>query len=162
MQTINFCFGSIAISFCFNFGQILGLFTLFGPFGAIFGVGVRFKNFFGTCLHRLTTFILEVQLYLASKIFLVYFAWRLGPIRILKFTKNIVVLPRVATNLVLSRKCEFNLVDPFTGPHMYQVRLPKNQSLWVMWLNIFGRNSPEIPFQVQSRHLYCDVRLRRT
>ena len=66
MQTINFCFGSIAISFCFNFGQILGLFTLFGPFGAIFGVGVRFKNFFGTCLHRLTTFILEVQLYLAS------------------------------------------------------------------------------------------------
>ena len=78
--------------------------------------------------------------------FLVSFAWRLGPIKILKFTKNIVVLPRVATNLVLSRKCEFNLVDPFTGPHMYQVRLPKNQSLWVMWLNIFGRNSPEIPF----------------
>ena len=66
MQTINFCFGSIAISFCFKFGQILGLFTLFGSFGDIFGVGVRFKNFFGTCLHRLTTFILEVQLYLAS------------------------------------------------------------------------------------------------
>ena len=36
------------------------------PFGAIFGVGVRFKNFFGTYLHRLTTFILEVQLYLAD------------------------------------------------------------------------------------------------
>ena len=94
---------------------------------------------------------LKKKLVQSSKIFqnlsfLVSFAWRLGPIKILKFTKNIVVLPRVATNLVLSRKCEFNLVDPFTGPHMYQVRLPKNQSLWVMWLNIFGRNSPEIPF----------------
>ena len=94
---------------------------------------------------------LKIKLVQSSKIFqnlsfLVSFAWRLGPIKILKFTKNIVVLPRVATNLVLSRKCEFNLVDPFTGPHMYQVRLPKNQSLWVMWLNIFGRNSPEIPF----------------
>ena len=66
MQTINFCFGSTVLSFCFSFGQILGLFALFGLFGAIFGVGVRFKNFFGTCLHRLTTFILEVQLYLAS------------------------------------------------------------------------------------------------
>jgi len=35
----------------------------FGPFctfWALFGVGVRFKDFFGTCLHRLTTFILEV------------------------------------------------------------------------------------------------------
>ena len=32
----------------------------FWAFGAIFGVGLRFKNFFGTCLHRLTTFILEV------------------------------------------------------------------------------------------------------
>ena len=60
MQTINFCFGSKALSFCFSFDQILGLFALFGLFGAIFGVGVRFKNFFGTCLHRLTTFILEV------------------------------------------------------------------------------------------------------
>ena len=102
--TNNFCFGSIAISFCFNFGQIFGLFTLFGPFGAIFGVWVRFSNlgltnikyhfwfwkyspiflffgasfalfgpfganfrvwvwskrYFGTFLHRLTTFIFEV------------------------------------------------------------------------------------------------------
>ena len=40
-----------------NFGPF---FAFFGLFGAIFGVGVRSKNFFGTCLHRLTTFILEV------------------------------------------------------------------------------------------------------
>ena len=66
MQCINFCFGITGLSLCFSFDQILGLFALFGLFGAIFGVGVRFKNFFGTCLHRLTTFILEVQLYLAS------------------------------------------------------------------------------------------------
>ena len=33
---------------------------------AVDGVGVRFKNFFGTYLHRLTTFILEVWLYLAD------------------------------------------------------------------------------------------------
>ena len=44
----------------------MGLFALFGLFGAIFGVGVSSKNFFGTCLHGLTTFILEVWLYLAS------------------------------------------------------------------------------------------------
>ena len=92
-------------------------------------------------------FLLFASVAPLSSTALYYFGlWRLGPIKILKFTKNIVVLPRVATNLVLSRKCEFNLVDPFTGPHMYQVRLPKNQSLWVMWLNMFGRNSPEIPF----------------
>ena len=43
-----------------DLAPIWGLFALFGPVGAIFGVGVKFKNFFGTCLHRLTTFILEV------------------------------------------------------------------------------------------------------
>ena len=56
MQTINFCFGSTALSFCFKFGQILGLFSLFEsfgviffwPVGAIFGVEVRLKNIFGT------------------------------------------------------------------------------------------------------------------
>ena len=35
-------------------------FTFFGPFEAIFGVGVKFKKNFETYLHRLTTFILEV------------------------------------------------------------------------------------------------------
>ena len=60
MQSINFGFGSTTLSFCFYFGQIWGLFALFGPLGAIFGVEVRFKNIFGTYLHRLTTFILEV------------------------------------------------------------------------------------------------------
>ena len=56
----QYLFGRYSRIFLFLFGQILGLFALFGLFGAIFGVGVRFKNFFGTCLHRLTTFILEV------------------------------------------------------------------------------------------------------
>ena len=35
------------LSFRFSFGQILVLFAHFGLFGAIFGVGVRFKNFLG-------------------------------------------------------------------------------------------------------------------
>ena len=53
----RFGLGSIALSFCFYFGQIWGLFC---PFWAIFGVEVRYKNIFGTYIHRLTTFILEV------------------------------------------------------------------------------------------------------
>ena len=36
MQTINFCFESTAISFCFKFSQIWGLFSLFESFGVIF------------------------------------------------------------------------------------------------------------------------------
>ena len=43
---------------------MLGLFALFGPFGAIFGVGVRFKNIFGTYQCRLSIFVSEVQPYL--------------------------------------------------------------------------------------------------
>ena len=71
MQTINFCFESTALSFCFKFCQILGLFSLFEPFGvfflpvgAIFGVEVRLENIFGTYKCRLSTFVLEVQPYL--------------------------------------------------------------------------------------------------
>ena len=43
------------------------LFVFKSALGDIFGVGVgvRFKSFFGTYLHRLTTFILEVLLCLA-------------------------------------------------------------------------------------------------
>ena len=41
----------------FSFGPFWGL---FGPRGAIFGVGFRSKSFFGTYLHSLTTFVLEV------------------------------------------------------------------------------------------------------
>ena len=44
-----------------NFGAV---FALFGPLGAIFGVGVRFKNIFGTYLCSQSTLVLEVQLYL--------------------------------------------------------------------------------------------------
>ena len=53
----HFWFGSKGLSFNFQFSLILGL---FGPFWAIFGVGVRSKNYFGTYLHSLTTFVLEV------------------------------------------------------------------------------------------------------
>ena len=42
----------------------LGLFSLFGPLGAIFGVEVRFKNIFGTYLCSQSTLVLEVQPYL--------------------------------------------------------------------------------------------------
>ena len=44
MQSINFGFGSTALSFCFYFGQIRGLFCPFWSFGAIFGVRIRLKN----------------------------------------------------------------------------------------------------------------------
>ena len=71
MQTINFCFGSTALSFCFKFSRILGLFSLFESFGvfflsvgAIFGVEVRLENIFGTYKCRLSIFVLEVQPYL--------------------------------------------------------------------------------------------------
>ena len=47
--------------FCFLFCRIWGLlFALFRSFEAIFGVGIKLKNLFGTYLHRLKTFILEV------------------------------------------------------------------------------------------------------
>ena len=46
--------------FAFASAKFRAFFALFGPLGAIFGVEVRFKNIFGTYLHRLTTFILEV------------------------------------------------------------------------------------------------------
>ena len=72
MQTINFCFESTALSFCFKFGQILDLFHFFNPselsffltVGAVFGVEVRLENIFGTYKCRLSIFVLEVQLYL--------------------------------------------------------------------------------------------------
>ena len=57
------------IPHCFQFGLILGLFELFWALGAIFGVGVRSKNFFGTYLHSLTTFVLEVCGFLALSYF---------------------------------------------------------------------------------------------
>ena len=50
----------------FSFGQILGLFALFGLFGAIFEDRIRFKNIFGTYLCRQSTLVLEVQLYLVA------------------------------------------------------------------------------------------------
>ena len=72
MSTINFGFGCTALTFCFKFCHILGLFcTFFWPFWAIFwsfraifGVGVRFKNIFGTYLCSQSTLLLEVQPYL--------------------------------------------------------------------------------------------------
>ena len=72
MHTIKFCFGSAALSFSFEFGQVWGLFAhfgsfgtiRFGPLGAIFGVRVRFKNIFGTHLCRQSILVLEVQPYL--------------------------------------------------------------------------------------------------
>ena len=46
--------------FVYNLAKFGAFFTFFGPFEAIFGVGVKFKKNFETYLHRLTTFILEV------------------------------------------------------------------------------------------------------
>ena len=46
--------------FAFASAKFRTFFALFGPLGAIFGVEVRFKNIFGTYLHKLTTFKLEI------------------------------------------------------------------------------------------------------
>ena len=63
MCTIYF-FGKGSSIFLFLIWQNLGPFALLRPFGDIFKVGVRFKNFFRTyqCAH--STLVLEVQLYL--------------------------------------------------------------------------------------------------
>ena len=63
MYTTRFSFGSKAPSL-FEIGHNLGLFALFLPLRAIFGVGVRFKNFFLTILYRQSTLVLKVQPYL--------------------------------------------------------------------------------------------------
>ena len=66
MQAINFGLWSTVLSVC-SYSPNLGPFLHFlGSSGLFFGVGVGFKNFFGTYLYRLTAFILEVSLYLAS------------------------------------------------------------------------------------------------
>ena len=67
MYTTNFGFGSKAPSL-FEIGHNLGLFALFLPLRAIFGVGVRFKNFFLTILYRQSTLVLKVQPYLLFSI----------------------------------------------------------------------------------------------
>ena len=60
----QFWFWKYSPIFLFFIGQFLALFALFGLFAAIFGVGVRFKNFFGTYLCKQLTEVLEVQPYL--------------------------------------------------------------------------------------------------
>ena len=63
----QFLFWKYSPIFLFSIWPNFGPFCNFlGPSGLFLGLGFRLKNFFGTCLHRLTTFILEVQLYLAS------------------------------------------------------------------------------------------------
>jgi len=68
ISTINFCFGSAALSFCFIRAQLGPLLHFFGPFkaiflpfGAIFGVKIRFKNIFGAYLCRKSFLVFEVQ-----------------------------------------------------------------------------------------------------
>ena len=49
--------------FVFNLATIKACFALFGPFRAIFGVGVKFKNFFKTFLCKQSILVLEAQPY---------------------------------------------------------------------------------------------------
>ena len=58
-SSVDWHFRSVSkdLSFAFNLGP---LFALFGPCWAIFGVELRLENFFGTYVHRLIDFILEV------------------------------------------------------------------------------------------------------
>ena len=70
MKPINvdyqFWFWNYNPIFCFDSAPFWAFLDLFGPFWAIFGVGVRSKNFFGTYLHSLTTFVLEVFAFYGS------------------------------------------------------------------------------------------------
>ena len=81
MYTINFGFVSTELSFVFKsatFGPLLHFLGPFGlsflGFGAFFGVGVRFKNIFGTYLCRQSTLVLKVQPYLLVFNFAAYWA----------------------------------------------------------------------------------------
>ena len=56
----QFWFWNYSPIFFFHSAQFGVFLDLFGPFGAFFGVGFRSKNFFGTYLHSLTAFVLEV------------------------------------------------------------------------------------------------------
>ena len=56
----QFWFWNYSPIFFFHWAQFGVFLDLFGPFGAICGVGFRSKNFFGTYLHSLTAFVLEV------------------------------------------------------------------------------------------------------
>ena len=64
MKTINFCFASTTLYFCFNSAKFGDFFAHFRPFGAISRVGVRFKKLFETFLCRQSILVLEVQSYL--------------------------------------------------------------------------------------------------
>ena len=93
MKTINFGFGSTALTFCFKFGYMRGLFCAFSgllglsfwPFGVIFWVKVWFKNIFGNYLCRQSTLVLEIQpslfVFISAK-FWAFFAlfWLFGAI----------------------------------------------------------------------------------
>ena len=64
--------------FCFHSALFGAFLDLFGPLGAIFGVGVRSKNYFGTYLHSLTTFVLEVYGFYSSFILFCVGGWVAG------------------------------------------------------------------------------------
>ena len=62
----QFLFWKCSPIFLFLIWPNLGLFFLhvLGPLGLFFGVGVTLKDFFGTCLSRQSTSVLEVQTYI--------------------------------------------------------------------------------------------------
>ena len=64
--------------FCFHSAPFGAFLDLFGSFGAIFGVGVRSESFFGTYLHSLTTFVLEVCGFYSSFILFWVAGWVAG------------------------------------------------------------------------------------
>ena len=66
------------IWFFFHSAPFGAFLDLFGPLGAIFGVGVRSESFFGTYLHSLTTFVLEVCGFYNSFIFFWVGGWVAG------------------------------------------------------------------------------------
>ena len=81
MWTINFDFESTTLLFCYQLGTFGDFFCTFWVlWGVLFGVEVRFKNFFGTYICRQSTLVLEVQPYLFIFWAAFHFFWPSGDI----------------------------------------------------------------------------------
>ena len=82
MSTINFGFGSTALTFCFKFGHILGLFcTFLGPLGLFFGpLGLFLESGSGSKTFLEPTYVVnQLWFWKYSPIFLLLLRPNLGP-----------------------------------------------------------------------------------
>ena len=83
MSTINFGFGSTALTFCFKFGHILGLFcTFLGPLGLFFGpLGLFLESGSGSKTFLEPTYVVnQLWFWKYSPIFLFLIQPHFGPL----------------------------------------------------------------------------------